>query len=74
MALGKFEGEPVWAEHFWGLSLEGLHDSGEEDDSGQFVVAFSITDKDVELFPELAKVSEVRLWEDDQGFVHTELT
>lgn len=72
MVPGKFEGEPPWAEHFWNLSLEGGHDSAEEDEDGYFVVAFSVTDEDIVKFPELNGVDEIRLWEDNQGFVHTE--
>jgi hypothetical protein len=71
---GKFEGCPEWAPYYWDLSLEGGHDSGEEDTDGVFVVAFSVTAEDVGRFPELDGLDEIRLWEDDQGFVHTETT
>jgi hypothetical protein len=68
---GKFEGEPIFAPHFWDCGLSGFSDS----DNGS-VFTFKITKADSEHteFPELKKwlgrSRSLRLREDSQGFVH----
>ncbi len=63
---GKFESEPVYAPYFYDSLLNGFAD---EDENG--VATFIVTDEDRKLFPMLAGTKSVRLWESDQGFVHT---
>lgn len=70
---GKFEGEPVFAPHFWNLALEGFADR----DDGQtftFRFAFNTTDKDIafksELQAWLGSKRTLNMQEDEQGFVH----
>ena len=68
---GKFDGEPVFAPHFWDAGLSGCADS----DNGT-VLTFRVKRDDPEHaeFPELRKwlgrSRTLRLREDDQGFVH----
>jgi hypothetical protein len=68
---GKFEQEPAYVEYFWGQGLEGISDA---DQDGYYM--FTIESQDAEQFPEL--VNEVGktliLWEDENGFVYSELT
>ena len=63
---GKFEGEPMYAPYFYDALLNGFAD---EDEDG--VATFIITDEDRKLFPMLAEAKSVRLWESEQGFIHT---
>jgi len=70
-APGPFEGEPYWAPYFW----EAVHDGdGQEfdDGCGHWVTQFSINAADIAEFPELAAYSQVCIWEDSDGFIHTE--
>lgn len=68
---GKFEGEPIFAPHFWQMGLEGFADS----DDGR-VYGFRLKNGDPEFreFPELKKwlgrKRSLKLFEDSQGFVH----
>jgi len=71
--LGKFEGEPVFAPHFWNVALEGFADS----DNGSvftFKIQVNGQDKDNPFIAELKKwlgrKRTLRLREDSQGFVH----
>lgn len=68
-APGKFEGEPIFAPHFWNIALEGFADS---DDGNVFT--FRITQQDRQEIPGLdgwlGHKFALRLREDDQGFVH----
>lgn len=79
-APGKFEGEPVFAPYFWGLALEGLADS---DDGKVYTFKFRFTGEDsvaktdreiLEDWPALkawlGNKRSLKLWEDEQGFVH----
>lgn len=74
VSRGKFEGEPVYVPAFWQLALEGGFDDVETVGEGEFAevhtFAFKIDASDVERWPELAGVRTLRLWEDDNGFVH----
>lgn len=70
---GKFEGEPLWAVYFWNLALDGSGDVEWDDDETE-ITTFQIQDEDRAIFPELAEegITSVSLWEDSQGFVHTD--
>lgn len=63
---GKFEGEPVYALHFYDALMNGFADLDDGD-----VATFEVNDDDRKLFPELANVQNVYLWESDQGFIYT---
>ncbi len=63
---GKFEGEPSYAESYWGHALDGCAD----EDTGDLFV-FRVRPEDIEHNPELAGVAVLVLWEDSQGFVWT---
>ncbi len=72
---GKFEGEPLWVPVFWERALEDGSDEDLEDDGDaefQPVSVFVIENADLLEFPELEGIREVRVWEDDQGFVHSD--
>jgi len=74
---GKFEGEPVFAPHYWQMGLEGFSDS----DNGS-VFTFRFTNESMsspdgpdckfgaELKRWLGRKRSLRMWEDSQGFVH----
>lgn len=68
---GKFEGEPVFAPHYWSICLEGFADS---DNGSVFTLRFKNADKDFQQWPYLKKwlgrKRTLRMWEDSQGFVH----
>lgn len=68
---GKFEGEPIFAPHFWNLANEGFAD----DDSGSLVrFKFKAGDPELETWPELkawlGRKRTLSISEDSQGFVH----
>lgn len=72
---GKFEGEPMFAPHFWELGLEGFAD----EDDGK-VYKFKLDETDLtdagtnpfcrELKEWLGRKRTLRMIENDQGFVH----
>ena len=64
---GKFEGEMVYAPHFWDIYLNGGGDYAGDD-----VLACAVIDEDRAEFQELVGVSVVKMWEDDNGFVYVE--
>lgn len=72
---GKFEGEPIFAPHFWNLALEGFSDS---DNGSVYGFRFNFSnEQDAKLaqeWPELKKwlgrKRSLKLIEDSQGFVH----
>jgi len=72
---GKFEGEPIFAPHFWNLALEGFADS---DNGRSYSFRFSFSapeDKKLatdwpELKRWLGRKRSLKLVEDSQGFVH----
>jgi hypothetical protein len=66
---GKFEGEEEYVRYYWGRGLEGCADF---DDGGEY--RFNILPDDVAMFPELKAGQVLTLIEDDNGFVHSELT
>lgn len=66
---GKFEGCIPWIPYFWNISLEC---SAQEED-GYFYS--DIEPIDAIIFPELEKYigKQVKLWEDESGFVYGEI-
>ena len=79
---GKFEGQPPYPPYFWDISLDGfrgvdvyVEDDGDDDsiiDDAESVLDYiklTVTAEDRQLFPELVEGAEVRLYQDDQGFV-----
>lgn len=73
-APGKFEGEPIFAPHYWDIGLQGFADS----DNGQ-IFTFRFTQAELDkpdcvFGPELKKwlrrKRALRMREDSQGFVH----
>jgi hypothetical protein len=65
---GKFEGEPIYAPHYWFLGLEGWSDR----DDGK-VMGFNISPEDRAEFPEIPKNRRtINLEESEQGFVYTD--
>lgn len=71
-APGKFEGEPSYAEYYWGAALDGAGDDVISA-SGRTVSFFKVNRGDRILFPYIANGTRwVSLWEDDQGFVWSE--
>ena len=61
---GKFEAEPVYVPYFWDAYMNG----GADEDDGD-ILTFDVNDEDRAMFPELANVRQVFLWENDSGFV-----
>lgn len=55
----------------WDNVLESASDFSVNDD-GTEIEVFEINSDDIAEFPELANVAGVGIWEDSQGFVHTE--
>lgn len=68
---GKFEGEPIFAPHFWNMAMEGFSDG---DDGRTFLFKFKNGDPDFSAWPELrqwlGRKRTLRMVEDSQGFVH----
>lgn len=68
---GKFEGEPVFAPHFWDVAMNGFADG---DNGDTFTFHIRKDDAEHDEFPELKKWMGrrrlLRLRQDDQGFVH----
>lgn len=68
---GKFEGEPIFAPHFWDIGIQGCADS---DDGRVFTFRIKRDDPEHKEFPELkrwlGRKRTVRLFEDEQGFVY----
>lgn len=71
---GKFEGEPIFAPHYWSIALEGFADS---DDGKVFGFRFKRRELANPLTPFgpaikawLGRKTSFKLIEDSQGFVH----
>lgn len=71
---GKFEGEPVFAPHYWDIGLEGFADA---DDGRVYTFKFTRAELDKpetafgpELKAWLGRKRTLKLWEDSVGFVH----
>ncbi len=65
---GKFEGEMVYAPYFYDLMLDGCAD---ENTDGSCTVP--IEKEDIDIFPSLAGIDYVKLYEDDNGFFYVSL-
>ena len=70
-APGKFEGEPIFAPHFWSLGLEGFADG---DNGKVYTFKISKTDESNPFYAELrawlGRKRTLRISEDSQGFIH----
>ena len=68
---GKFQGEPVWAPHFYEKSLDGCAEelSFMEDGCGEFAALVDVDLEDKKEWPELFDAECVLITENDQGFV-----
>ena len=68
---GKFEGEPIFAPHFWDIGLSGFADS---ETGTTYGFRIAKTDAEHAEFPELSKwigrKRSFRMMEDGLGFVH----
>lgn len=62
---GKFEGCPRWVPAFWDMYLDGMAD--DETDTGWLL--FNLMPGDIQDFPELDRVQQVAINEDEYGFV-----
>jgi hypothetical protein len=67
---GKFEGEMYYAVSFWGEALDGFSSNDEYLEDGTVVAVFELCQEDYKNFPELEGNTFLRIWEDEQGFVH----
>lgn len=67
---GKFEGEMYYAVHYWGIALDGFADRHELYDNGYMIAIFDLGEIDYDDYPELEGMTELRVWEDDNGFVY----
>jgi len=74
VSLGKFEGEMIYAPYYYDLWLNDSSDE-EIEDNGEIIPIFSITQDDIEEFPELEEYEgmKINLWESEQGFVYLEI-
>lgn len=70
---GKFEGEPIYVPYFWDMTLSGCAPDEEFDEDGNHIYSCHVHAEDHAQFPEeLRLVACVYLWEDEQGFVHSQ--
>jgi hypothetical protein len=65
---GKFEGEPEYVPEFWARAMEGFADSLEKG-----VLSFTITEEDVQRYPELVAGQKLLLTESTDGFVFSRI-
>jgi hypothetical protein len=65
---GKFEGEPEYVPDFWARAMEGFADSHENG-----VLSFTITEEDVQRYPELVAGQKLLLTESTDGFVFSRI-
>jgi hypothetical protein len=68
--LGKFEGEPLYVPAFWEHVLDGFGDTHYDGDTATDF--FVVNDEDRRVFPGLADVYGLALWETTHGFVECE--
>lgn len=61
---GRFEGEPLWAPYYWDVYMNG----GADDDDGG-CLSFDVSEDDRVIFPELADVARVEIYQRDDGFI-----
>jgi len=71
---GKFEGEPVFAPHYWDLALQGFADSDNGTVYGFRFRRGELADPNTAFHAELkawlGRKRTLKLWEDSVGFVH----
>jgi len=65
---GKFKGEMYFVPYFWDMALEGDFD----EDTGE-IFTFHITPSDRAFIPDLKGAKKIELYEDGQGFIHSEV-
>jgi len=66
---GKFEGEWLPTVYYWDLVLRREHEDCLILECGLEVSVFAVNEDDLDLFPDLARLSSVAVWLDDSGFV-----
>lgn len=66
LSPGKFEGEMVYAPHYYGRIIEG---DGEEKElpDGSYSTFFEVTDEERQEFPELGDIQVVECYQNDAG-------
>ncbi len=67
-APGRFEGEPAWVPYFWDRLEDGegqCDHTCEGRTSCDCPVVFAVTEAERAMFPELAEVWRVTVWEDE---------
>jgi hypothetical protein len=64
----KFEGEPEYVPEFWARAMEGFADNHENG-----VLSFTITEEDVQRYPELVAGQKLLLTESTDGFVFSRI-
>jgi len=67
---GKFEGEMLYMPYFYEMMLCGMDDAVVYDGRQLLYSVFEVFDEDLQLFPELEGRTEIRLAENDQGFIY----
>lgn len=74
---GVFDGKPLYVIFFCYSTLDGGSDFCTENDNGDWVDYFNITERDKELIPGLVEGIEFHggkerfaIWRDSQGFLH----
>ncbi len=73
MSPGKFEGEMYYAVGFWNITLDGFCDRDEMLENGTLVAIYDLGQIDYDDYPELEGNTELRIWEDDNGFVYCQV-
>jgi hypothetical protein len=61
---GKFEGEKAYVPFYWNEFLAG----GADDDDGK-ILTFNVQSGDINIFPELKDIKQVKIYEREDGFV-----
>jgi hypothetical protein len=67
---GKFEGEMVYAPHYYSLIMDGCADETEYDDDDTPIDYFDVSSEDTKEFPELKGVKRLVCFEDSSGFFY----
>lgn len=67
---GKFQGEQRYVPYLYHVAVEYGADDEEWDDDDEVTYIFKITDEDHDKFPELEVGRTVRIFTDNNGFVH----
>lgn len=67
---GKFEGEVLYAPHYYELMMDGMGETSFSDEHEMEKTVFQITADDTAEFPELGNGKTVELYEDESGFIY----